>query len=55
VVSKREQILDLVRPLPGYQARNVKPSERYLENFFEDAADAERLLRSFERRCLERY
>jgi hypothetical protein len=41
--------------LPGYEPRNARRAERYLEDFFEDAADEERLLRSFERRCLERY
>ena len=55
VVSRREQILEVVRTLPGYEPRNARRAERYLEDFFEDAADEERLLRSFERRCLERY
>ena len=55
VVSKRGQILGVVQTLPGYGLRNVKRTRRYLEDFFEDAADADRLLRSFERRCLERY
>ncbi|NNJ65852.1 MAG: hypothetical protein HKP16_09805 [Xanthomonadales bacterium] len=55
VVSRREQILDAVRTLPDHEPRNARRAERFLGDFFEDAADAERLLRSFERRCLERY
>jgi hypothetical protein len=55
VVSDHERILDVVRTLPGYEPRNAERAERYIEDFFEDAEDAERLLRSFERRCLERY
>ena len=55
VVAKREPILDVVRTLPGLEPRNAERAERYLDDFFEAAGDPERLLRSFERRCLERY
>lgn len=55
VMSKREPILDVVRTLPGLERRNAERAERYLEDFFEAADNPERLLRSFERHCLERY
>lgn len=55
VVALRGPILDVIRTLPGFEVRNAKRAVRYLEGFFEDAAEPDRLLRSFERRCLDGY
>ena len=55
VKSKRVEILAVVGDLPGLEPGNAERAARYLEDFFEAAADEERLLTSFENRCLERY
>lgn len=52
VKSKREEILAIFRDLPGLEPRNAERAARFLDGFFEAAADEERLLQSFERRCL---
>lgn len=52
VKSKRAEILAVLRDLPGLEPGNAERAARFLDGFFEAAADEERLLQSFERRCL---
>lgn len=53
VVARRDAILEIVDTLPDPGERVIRPARRYLDEFFEEATDRERLLRNFERRCLE--
>jgi hypothetical protein len=55
IESRKEQILDVVRNVPGLEPRNVERAVDFLGDFFEDAEDGDRLLRSFEKRCLDGY
>jgi hypothetical protein len=55
VRSKRAEILAVIRDLPGLEPGNVERATRYVDGFFEQAGDEERLLQSFEEHCLERY
>lgn len=52
VVSLEEQILTVVRETPGLSASNIADAEQYLGSFFNRAAEEDKLLRVFERRCL---
>ncbi len=52
VSSAREDILDVLRATPGLSAANKANAENYLDAFFNRTAREDRLLRSFERRCL---
>jgi hypothetical protein len=53
--SKRAEILNVIEHLPGLDPRNKDRASRYLEDFFEDTEDEERLLKLFEKRCLTGY
>ena len=55
IASRKEAILDVVRNVPGLEPRNVERAVDFLGDFFDDAEDGDRLLRSFERRCLDGY
>ncbi len=46
------EILRVTRELPGLSRRDKKSSASYLARFFSQAADEDKLLRSFEKRCL---
>ena len=52
VTDQREAILDLVRQAPLLSSRVRKRNIRYLESFFHEALDPEKLLEKFERNCL---
>lgn len=52
VLARRRAILDIADTLPDPGERVVAPAKRYLEGFFETAADRQRLLEKFERHCL---
>lgn len=52
VISERDRILVLFQGLPGLEDKSRKSGSDYLQRFFERAADEEKLLREFERRCL---
>jgi len=55
VLSKRNEIIAVVRDVPGLEPRNRDRAIDYLDGFFDDAADGGRLLKTFERGCLEKY
>jgi hypothetical protein len=55
VKSKRVEILAVVGDLPGLEPGNAERAARYIDDFFEQAEDEERLLQSFENRCVMRY
>ena len=46
------QILGVVNELPGLSLKDVDSTSEYLQKFFRQADDEEKMLRLFERRCL---
>lgn len=52
IVERRKSILDVLRGLPSLPAKQIDSKVRYLERFFTEAEDADKLLTRFERRCL---
>ncbi len=52
VLGHREDILRVVDDLPQLSQKDIKSLRRYLEDFFALAADKDKLLGRFERRCL---
>ncbi len=52
IVERRESILDVLRGLPSLPPKQIDSKVRYLERFFTEAEDADKLLTRFERRCL---
>ena len=52
IVARREDILRVVEELPGSSAKDTESRLSYLQGFFKAAANEEKLLRKFERRCL---
>jgi hypothetical protein len=52
IVSKRSEILDLPRSLPGLSPSQAERNVRFLESFYERAEDRARLLARFQDRCL---
>lgn len=53
VKSRRNDIMTLVDSLPALTPRDRKKTARYLEKFFEEAEDEAKLLKEFERRCVD--
>ena len=53
VVSKRPDIVEVIESLPVLSDRDKKRRISYLDQFFRAAGDRERLLRQFERRCID--
>lgn len=52
IVSLEAEIFTTVSELPGLSERARKSMVRYVERFFKEASDRDKLLASFERRCL---
>ncbi|MBT8048252.1 MAG: hypothetical protein HKN57_06815 [Xanthomonadales bacterium] len=52
VNSKKAEILEILQELPDYSDKSMKKSVKFLEGFFKKAGDEERLLKTFEKRCL---
>ena len=52
VLARQPQIMAAVSTTPALAARGAEQSGRFLQGFFERAADRERLLQRFERDCL---
>lgn len=52
VVARRAEILGVIAELPGLSDEDRGKTLRFLDAFFEKAADERKLLRQFERRCL---
>ena len=50
--DRRRQILSLPAEVPGLSPKNVATATGFLDRFFEKAEREDRLLRSFERRCI---
>jgi hypothetical protein len=53
--SKRAEILSVVGNLPGLEPGNAERAADYIDDFFEQAEDEERLLKSFEEHCVRSY
>jgi hypothetical protein len=53
VVAKREAILGLVADLPESSSRDRRSRAAYINGFFRKASKEARLLKDFERRCLD--
>ncbi|MBT8088019.1 MAG: hypothetical protein KJO46_08275 [Gammaproteobacteria bacterium] len=53
VVGKREEILGLVADLPESTPTDRRSRMAYIEKFFDKAARQDKLLKDFERRCLD--
>lgn len=51
-VSRRDELRGVIADLPGLSAKNRQKQLRYIEDFFEAAANEHKLLKEFERRCL---
>ena len=52
IKEKKSDILLELNNLPGMQEKEQKKTRKFLEAFFEDAEDEQKLLNQFERRCL---
>jgi len=53
VNSKQAEILGVLKQLPGYTDKMAAKSGAYLERFFELAENENKLLKSFEKKCLD--
>lgn len=53
VVSRREAILAIPGNTPGLTAKVARDTRRFLDTFFALAADEDKLLDNFEKRCIE--
>ncbi len=52
IKARRADILDVVSQLPGLSMKDIKSKTKYLDQFFEQANNEDRIVKSFERRCL---
>jgi len=52
VAGHKAEILDVLNNMPGMPERDRSQSSNYLKEFFVRAEDPEKMLQSFERRCL---
>lgn len=52
VRSKQDEILAIFDDLPGLSLKDVNKSKKYLRGFFDRAQDPQKMLASFEARCL---
>lgn len=52
ITAEKSDILAVIGQVPGLPDRNVKRTEKYLDKFFVQANDVEKLVGSFERKCL---
>jgi hypothetical protein len=52
IKERKTEVLNVVRYLPGLSPKERRTSLEFLERFFDRAEDEDKLLRSFERRCL---
>jgi hypothetical protein len=52
IAGVKSDILAVMGQVPGLPDRNVKRNEQYLDKFFAQANDVEKLEQSFERKCL---
>jgi hypothetical protein len=52
IAERRDDILGVVRRVPSLFENDIKAMEEYLHEFFDQANDVDKLVKSFERRCL---
>ena len=52
IKARRGDILGVISQLPMLSQKEIKTTVKYLERFFDEAEDADKMLRSFERKCL---
>lgn len=52
IKARRADILDVIRQLPGLTEKDIEATLEYVEKFFARADDEDKLLKSFERKCL---
>ena len=52
IKARRADILGVISQLPGLSQQAIDATIKYLEGFFVQANDADKMLRSFERKCL---
>ena len=55
VWSRKEEIQAVISEVPGLETRNRERAAAYVDKFFDQAADKQKMLDSFERACLEGY
>jgi len=53
VNARRDEIFELIRNTPGLNEKGAEKTIDYLAGFFDKSADEDRLLRAFERDCLD--
>lgn len=52
IKTRRANILDVIRQLPGLSQKDIESTVKYVEQFFVSAIDEDKLVQSFERKCL---
>lgn len=52
IISRREEILNVVAELPDLPQKKINATTKYLERFFKKAENKEKLVEIFARRCL---
>jgi len=52
IKSRRVDILDSINQLPGVSEREIEATTKYLERFFVQASDEDKIVKSFVRACL---
>ncbi|MGI9203792.1 MAG: hypothetical protein ACR2Q3_07260 [Woeseiaceae bacterium] len=52
IKAKKTDILDVVNQLPGLSEKEVKAKTKFLDQFFDQANNEDKIVKSFERRCL---
>lgn len=53
VKSKKTGIFEIVNNLPGIPEKGLKQTRHYLTDFFDKAEDEEKLVRSYEKHCID--
>ena len=53
IAERRDDILGVVRQVPGLVEKDIKTMEKYMEKFFDKANDVDKLVKYFERSCLD--
>jgi hypothetical protein len=53
VNESENEIYEVIRNTPGLAEKDVSKTQKYLAGYFEKSKDEEKLLRSFERACID--
>ena len=53
VVSHQDDFRAIISGLPGLSEKDIKKVQRFLDRFFSEASDEDKMLKSFEKRCHE--